>query len=167
MRSIRLASHETHGYPVTVPPFPDTVRSLWSRHEIRYLVVAGCTSLGYLALVTLGLAMGWYYMVAILVAQVITIAAAFPAYRGLVFESRGPVWGDFVRFLSVWSSGAIAGVVATPFLVEVFGMHPLVAQVIAIVVIAVASYLGHRFFSFRERHQSSDAAQADVTVRER
>ncbi|EWT00465.1 hypothetical protein N865_15575 [Intrasporangium oryzae NRRL B-24470] len=150
-----------------MPPLPHTVRSLWARHEIRYLVVAGCTSLGYLGLVTLGLALGWYYMVAILVAQAITIAAAFPAYRVLVFESRGRVWGDFVRFLSVWSSGAIAGLVATPFLVEVFGMHPLVAQVIAIVVIAVASYLGHRFFSFRERHPSADADQPGAAVRER
>lgn len=167
MRSIGLASHEAHGYPVTVPPFSDTVRSLWSRHEIRYLVVAGCTSVGYLVLVTLGLAVGWHYMVAILVAQVITIAAAFPAYRGLVFESRGAVWGDFVRFLSVWSSGAIAGVVATPFLVEVFGMHPLVAQVLAIVVIAVASYLGHRYFSFRERQERADLEQPKGAVRER
>jgi hypothetical protein len=144
----------------------DTVRSLWSRHEIRYLVVAGCTSLGYLALVTVGLALGWFYMVAILVAQVITIACAFPAYRSLVFESRGPVWGDFVRFLSVWSTGAIAGVVATPFLVEVFGMHPLVAQVLAIIVIAVASYLGHRFFSFRHREELPEGAPHDAAVRE-
>lgn len=149
-----------------MPPLLDTVRSLWSRHEIRYLVVAGCTSLGYLALVTVGLALGWFYMVAILVAQVITIACAFPAYRSLVFESRGPIWGDFVRFLSVWSTGAIAGIVATPFLVEVFGMHPLVAQVLAIIVIAVASYLGHRFFSFRHRGEAAESAPHDAAVRE-
>lgn len=148
-----------------MPRLPDTVRSLWSRHQIRYLVVAGCTSLGYLLLVTLGLAAGWHYMVAILVAQIITIGCAFPAYRRLVFESQGPVAKDFARFLSVWSSGAVAGVLATPFLVEVFGMHPLVAQVIAIVVISVASYLGHRFFSFREPSHPIESAPADVRVR--
>ena len=133
---------------------PDPIHSvlaLWRRHEVRYLVVAGTTSLGYLLLVASGLALGWHYMVAILCAQVITIACAFPAYRTLVFESRGGLGGDFVRFLSVWSSGAVAGVVATPFLGEVFAMHPLVAQVLAIALIAVASYLGHRFFSFRHR----------------
>lgn len=106
-------------------------------------------------------------MVAILIAQVITIAGAFPAYRSLVFESRGDVAGDFFRFLSVWSSGAIAGVVATPFLVEVFGMHPFVAQVLAIVVIAVASYLGHRWFSFRQRPESAALVQPRGVVREK
>ena len=44
-------------------------------------------------------------------------------------------------------------------------MHPLVAQVIAIVVISVASYLGHRFFSFREPSQPIESAQPDVRVR--
>jgi putative flippase GtrA len=101
-------------------------------------------------------------MIAILVAQIITIMAAFPVYRTLVFESRGSVRGDFVRFLSVWSSGAFAGVVATPLLVEVFGMHPLAAQVVAIVVIAVASYLGHRFFTFGTRRESTEATESRV-----
>ncbi|MGJ3510081.1 GtrA family protein [Enemella sp. A6] len=128
-----------------------------SYHQLRYLVVAGCTALGYVGLVALGLWIGWHYMIAILVAQAITIACAFPAYRNLVFHSRGTIWADFVRFLSVWASGAIAGLVATPFLVEVFGMPPLFAQVLAIVVIAVASYLGHRFFSFRDREPEHDA----------
>ncbi len=141
--------------------YSERARTLWSRHEIRYLLVAGTTSAGYLLLVSAGLLAGWHYMVAILAAQVVTIACAFPAYRNLVFESQGSVKGDFVRFLSVWSSGAVAGVVATPFLVEVFGMNPLVAQVLAIVVIAVASYLGHRFFSFRTRVEPSGAGHSD------
>ena len=49
-----------------------------SREEIRYLVVAGCTSLGYLGLVAALLGVFRWYMVAIVVAQVITIAVAFP-----------------------------------------------------------------------------------------
>lgn len=130
-------------------PVRNLIATFWSRHEIRYLIVAGTTSLGYICLVAAGLGLGLHYMVAILIAQAITISCAFPAYRNLVFESKTSVWGDFVRFLTVWASGAVAGIVATPFLVEVFKMNPLIAQVLAIVVIAVASYLGHRFFSFR------------------
>lgn len=120
-------------------------------HQIRYLIVAGCVAVGYLTLLAGGLAVGWHYMIAISVAQVITIACAFPAYRNFVFESQQSVRLDFVRFLSVWSTGAIAGFLATPLLVEAVGLHPLTAQVIAIVVVAVGSYLGHRFVSFRPR----------------
>lgn len=118
-------------------------------------MVAGTTSLSYVGLVALGLGLGAHYMVAILVAQAITIACAFPAYRSLVFQSKGAVGSDFLRFLSVWASGAVAGVVATPFLVEVFGWDPLIAQVFSIVVIAVGSYLGHRFFTFRRPRVST------------
>ena len=71
--------------------YSERARTLWSRHEIRYLLVAGTTSAGYLLLVSAGLLAGWHYMVAILVAQVVTIACAFPAYRNLVFESQGSV----------------------------------------------------------------------------
>lgn len=155
-------------YPWPVPDDPTVSHrpDLWSRlaallpspldrlvglQQVRYLLVAGTTSLGYLGLVAAGLALGWHYMIAIAVAQAITIACAFPAYRTLVFASRGPWRTDFARFLSVWSSGMVAGFVATPLLVEVLGMPPLLAQVVAIVVVAVGSYLGHRYFSFRHR----------------
>lgn len=128
---------------------------LLRHHQVRYLLVAGCTSLGYLGLMSLGYAVfGWHYMVAILVAQVVTICTAFWFYRGFVFQSKGRIWVDFMRFLGVWSTGAIAGVIGTPFLVEVFGMHPIVAQVLAIIIVAVGSYLGHTLFSFRDREPS-------------
>ena len=129
---------------------PAFVERLWARKGIRYLVVAGCTQVVYLGTFSLGLLAGWHYMIAIAVAQVVTIAAAFPAYRTIVFESSGRVWSDFVRFLGVWASGAFAGILLTPALVEVAGMPPLPAQIIAIAIVAVGSFLGHHFFSFRD-----------------
>lgn len=129
---------------------PAFVERLWARKGIRYLVVAGCTQVVYLGTFSLGLLAGWHYMIAIAVAQVVTIAAAFPAYRTIVFESSGRVWSDFVRFLGVWASGAFAGILLTPALVEIAGMPPLPAQIIAIAIVAVGSFLGHHFFSFRD-----------------
>jgi putative flippase GtrA len=145
-------------YPDPVPSRASGLTRLLGYHQVRYLVVAGGVALGYLGLLALGLALGWHYFVAILVAQVITIACAFPAYRSFVFGSRQTVARDFVRFLSVWSTGAVAGLVATPFLVEVFGMDPLSAQVLAILVIAVGSYAGHRWFSFSENTKPAPGA---------
>lgn len=131
------------------------LHKLWGllrHHQVRYILVAGCTSLGYLGLMTLGnKVLHWHYMVAILVAQAFTICTAFWFYRGFVFRSRGPVVHDFLRFLSVWTTGAIAGIIGTPFLVEIFGIDPVVAQILAIIIVAVGSYLGHTFFSFRDQ----------------
>jgi len=128
-----------------------TLAALLRQQPIRYLLVAGTTALFYIGLVALGLWFGWYYLVAILVAQVITIFSAFPFYRSFVFESQGRLVTDFIRFLSVWVTGAIAGIVVTPLLVELLHWHPLVSQVVAIVVVSVGSFLGHRLFSFRSR----------------
>ncbi len=129
---------------------------------IRYLVVAGTTSLFYLGLVALGLVLGWYYILVILIAQAITIACAFPVYRTVIFQSHGRVLTDFVRFLSVWLSGLIAGLVLTPLLVEVLHWQPFIAQVIAVAVVSIASFLGHRFFSFRTKRAAAiEAADAD------
>lgn len=132
-------------------PLPRLLRT----HQVRYVMVAGCVAVGYLGVLAGGLALGWHYMLAIVVAQAITILCAFPAYRNFVFESQQSVASDFVRFLSVWSTGAVAGFLATPLLVEIVGLEPLIAQIIAIVVVAVGSYLGHRFFSFRPRAENA------------
>lgn len=121
----------------------------WTHQPARYLVVAGMTSLTYLGLVGGGLRLGLHYIVAILVAQVLTISFAFPAYRHWVFAPGARWTTDFARFLSVWSTGAVAGLIMTPLLVELAGWQPMWAQVFALVVVSVGSYLSHRFFTFR------------------
>lgn len=126
------------------------------RQSWRYLLVAGLTALGYLGLLALGLWAGLHYFVAILIAQAVTIVCAFPFYRQFVFESGSGVWPDFVRFLTVWTAGAVSGVVVTPLLVELADWHPLLAQVVAIAVVSVGSFLAHRFFTFRAQHGGSE-----------
>lgn len=129
----------------------NSLQKLVEVEQLRYLVVAGTTTVFYLGLLALALRAPVHYIVAILMAQAVTIACAFPAYRSLVFRSQGRLWADFVRFLGVWASGMVAGLVATPALVELLGWGPFFAQVVAIAVVAVATYLGHRFISFRHR----------------
>lgn len=127
----------------------DVVRSMLGREEIRYLVVAGSTTLCYLAILAVLLMTDVHYMVAIAIAQVTVISAAFPTYRRLIFRSSGRWQSDLPRFVGVWSGGFIAGIVATPALVEFAGLAPLLAQVIAVAVVAILSYLGHKYVSFR------------------
>jgi len=121
----------------------------FEREEVRYLVVAGTTTMVYLGVLAMLLATGLPYMFAILAAQAAIITAAFPAYRRLIFRSTERWQSDLPRFVGVWAGGFVAGVVATPALVELAGVPPLPAQAIAVAVVAVASYLGHRFVSFR------------------
>jgi putative flippase GtrA len=127
---------------------PSLVRTAAQNEQIRYLAVAGSTTLVYLGLLAALLTV-LPYMLAILVAQAVIISVAFPTYRRLIFRSTRPWRQDLPRFVGVGGGGFLAGVVATPLLVELVGMPPLPAQVLAVVVVAVLSYLGHRFISFR------------------
>jgi len=115
---------------------------------VRYLATAGAATAGYLVLLKLMLAIGLPYMAAILTAQAITIPAAFIAYRALVFGPGGTLRADFLRFVSVWITGAVAGLLTTPVLVEVAAMDPWVAQLLTIAVVAVASFIAHLRFTF-------------------
>jgi putative flippase GtrA len=132
-------------------------RNLWQVG--RYLISAGSMALLYLGILAFGLFLGWQYFLAILLAQAITISIAFPVYRKFVFQSHGPVWHDFGRFLSVWAAGAIAGLVATPLLVQFANFNPLIAQVLVVAVVSVGSFLSHRLFSFRKRAPKVEAPE--------
>lgn len=142
-----------------VLPLHDEAKRAEFWQLVRYVGSAGSVALFYLVVLAIGLALGWHYLLAILAAQVVTIAVAFPVYRTFVFRSHGKIVSDLVRFLSVWASGAIAGVLVTPLLVEVAHLDPLVAQVIAIAVVSVASFLSHRWFSFRRSKPKPEQAK--------
>jgi putative flippase GtrA len=125
------------------------LRGAFRREEVRYLVVAGTVAVAYLGILAALLAAGFQYMIAILVSQVVIFSVAFPVYRRVIFRSTGRWRPDLARFLGVWSGGFVAGIVATPALVELAGTPPLLAQVIAVAAVAVLTFLGHKFVSFR------------------
>lgn len=123
----------------------------WARlpRIVRYGAVAGPVSLGYLGLFALLVSSGLWYLAAIAIAQCVAVSVAFPLYRTFVFTPGASVWQDFVRFLIVWSSGAIAGFIGTPALVESELLSPVPAHIVAVVVVSMLSFAAHRLFSFR------------------
>ena len=116
---------------------------------MRYVVTASAATVLYLGLLKLALASGLHYMVSILVAQALTIPVAFVAYRTVVFGPGASMRRDFRRFLSVWSGGAVAGLVGTPLLVELAGADPWFAQLLTVAVVALGSFVLHLTYSFR------------------
>lgn len=116
---------------------------------LRYGGIAGSVALGYLILYALLVSAGMWYFFAIITAQAVAIPIAFPLYRSLVFGPGASLLRDFSRFLLIWSSGAIAGFIGTPILVESGLLPPVPAHVIAVVVVGILSFVGHRVFSFR------------------
>ena len=127
------------------------IQSLLSREEVRYVLVAGASSLWFLAVYAVQVAMGIPYMIALLASHVLAIAVAFPLYRAVVFGSGGTIRGDLVRFAGVWIGSAVIGAALLPALVEGAGVAPIPAQILSVGTLALVSFLGHRHLTFRPR----------------
>lgn len=141
-------------YPQEVTSALDLPRRLMVDPRVRYLLCGSAVALIYLGTFT-GLeltAPRWGYVAWFSVAQVVAISVAFPLYRTWVFASRGSLRADALRFGGVWGTSLVLSAISLPLLVELVGLDPAVAQLLAVVCSAGWSYVGHRFVTFRQRH---------------
>jgi putative flippase GtrA len=131
------------------------------REIIRFVIVGGWnTVLGY------GLFAGsnylladripHAYMVACVIANVIAISVAYVGHKFVTFRTRGNYLREYLRFYIVYGATALLGLALLPLTVALIGLvvatksHvPYIAQAVLIPINVVASYLGHKRFSFR------------------
>ena len=144
-------------------------RRILADDKVRFLIVGGInTAVGYAVfalvygLVLSDVRLG--YLVSLVVSYAVAISMAFVLYRRFVFRVTGHVVRDFVAFVGVYAVSISTNALILPLLVEVVGVHPLVAQAVAVVVTTLISYVGHREVSFRRPVVADpppgDAAQA-------
>jgi putative flippase GtrA len=119
---------------------------------LRYLLVGGWnTVFGYGVFAALQLTLGddINYVFLLAAAHVVGTVNAFLGYRYLVFQVRGTLVADFLRFSMVYAGAFAVNLAALPLLVEAFGLPVLLAQAIVVLATVVASFFAHRNFSFR------------------
>lgn len=90
----------------------------------------------------------WY-----LVVQWASWALAVPqstaTFKLFVFHSKGHWGAEIVRSSFVYLPLQGFSSLSLWFFVSVVGLHPLVGQLLTVFVAAVASYFGHKYFTFR------------------
>jgi putative flippase GtrA len=137
---------------------------------VRYLLVGGfntCFGYGLFVLFNyLFRRIGLYGSeIASLLANVIAITVAFLGYKWFVFRTHGNYLREWLRCLSVYGSSMLFSLVMLPPLTLLlrrrFGPSQMASDVAAAILIAitvVASYFGHKHFSFRRSGDAMDAA---------
>ncbi len=127
----------------------------------RYLVVGGLNTLfGYSTFAGLNYLLTgrvpYAYMVASVLSSVVSISFAFVGYKFFVFRTKGNFLREYLRTYVVYGSSTLVGLALLPGLVFALGflihrplLVPYVAQAIAMVVVVIGSFLGHKKFSFR------------------
>ncbi|MGZ4825403.1 MAG: GtrA family protein [Terriglobales bacterium] len=127
---------------------------------IRYLVVGVCnTVFGYgcyaLFTVLLSPLIAYGYVLASVLANLLSITFAFFGYKWFVFKTEGDYLKEWLRCLGVYAGSMVMSAAALPFVVAVVRRQtgpdhsaPYIAGAIVLVFSILFSFFGHRHISF-------------------
>jgi putative flippase GtrA len=151
---------------MTVQPQPGVELSARPRdfgRIIRYLLVGGWnTAFGYGVFAVLNYLLTgtipYAYMVANLLANVISITIAYFGYKFFVFKTKGNYLREYLRTYLVYGATCLASLAMLPVAVVLVRLVianrvlvPYIAQAIILPIVVASSYFGHKKFSFRAR----------------
>lgn len=122
------------------------------REQILYLAVGGWnTVFGYAVWALLQFLLGnrLHYLLIVLMAWPIAVLNAYLGYRYLVFNSRGPILRELPRFSLVYVAALAANLVLLPVALWLLPLNIYVVQALFMALVVIASYLAHKYFSFR------------------
>lgn len=90
-----------------------------------------------------------YYIYSSLMAHIIGITNSFIWNKLWTFKSKGNLLIEYLKFNSVYVVTFVVNVILLIIFVEKFMLNPKIAGILAIGVISIISYYGHRYWSFR------------------
>ncbi|WP_280306217.1 GtrA family protein [Nocardia neocaledoniensis] len=130
---------------------PGPLLRIVKRQELAFAIVGGFNTL-------LGMALAVFWLgvlgdgrpgLAVVAAYAVSTLVAFVLHRTLVFRVRGRLLRDFVAFCGVNVGGLVLNVVLVEMAVTGLGYPAAPASVIVMGLVAVLSFFGHRYISFR------------------
>lgn len=133
-------------------PPPGVLLRLIKDERIAFLLVGGFNTVigtAWFALFFLLWGHAIPYPVVLVIAWAVQLPISFTLHRKLVFKVSGNLVPDFTRYTVVNLVPLFANMVLLPLVVETTPLQPIVAQILVTIVITVATYTGHKFFSFR------------------
>ena len=90
-----------------------------------------------------------HYLIALLIAQGVSLVFAYTTQKLWVFRTRGNVAAEFARFCTFYLGIYGVNWAVLPLLVEVVGLRPWVAQLGFVAATVVGSWLFHSRLTFR------------------
>jgi len=129
------------------------LKRLIKKHEdkIRFLLAGGWNTLvGYATFIALYFLFNKYihYMFLVIFANILSISNAYISYKFFVFRTKGNYLKEYLRFYVVYSFSIAVNIIIMPILVEIFRIHPIMAQGLMVFITMIISYIGHKYFSF-------------------
>ena len=89
-----------------------------------------------------------HYMVLAVLVNIAAITNAFLCYKLFVFRTKGNWLKEYLKCYIVYGGGTLVGMGLLYILVSLFKLNPVFANFLSTAVVVVASYFGHKYFSF-------------------
>lgn len=89
-----------------------------------------------------------HYLIALLIAQALSLCFAFVTYKFTVFRTKHGALREFGRFVPFYLISYAINFAVLPILVGVVGLDPVVAQVGFSLIMMVGSYFWHNNITF-------------------
>lgn len=122
------------------------------REKLLYIIVgAWNTVFGYAVYLGLLALIGTdHYWWLLIPTNIIGVTQNFLSYKLIVFKTRGRWAKEYGKFWIVYLPYLAANLLLLPALVGLLKLDPRVAQAAFTVVAFVITYLGHKYFTFRD-----------------
>jgi len=121
---------------------------------IRYIAVGGWNTVFGMGVYA---ALYWlygekvHYLLLAVPSNIMAITNAYVCYKLFVFKTEGcNVLWEYLRCYLVYGGGALAGAGLMYACTEILSINPAVSNVAATALVTMASYVGHKYFSFRK-----------------
>ena len=154
------------GLPSSNPALADKARSVYEVHgeKLRYLLVGVWNTLFNVLLFNALLLLFGHerYLVWFWIAWAVSVVQSTVTMKYIAFRSRGNLLPQVGRAYLVYLPAQGLSTAIMWFAVGVVHMLPQVAQLMAIAVTTVFSYLGHKYFTFRVPLDVGEVAPEDM-----
>lgn len=161
-------AHETGAAAPESEAAPGPLLRLVQRQEVAYALVGGFNTV-------MGMALTIFWLtilegsvskdvagaLSVALAYSIGVVIAFVLHRTLVFRVRGHLLRDFVAFVGVNTVGMVLNMAGLQFAISVLHAPEKPAAIVVMGLVAVVSFFGHRYISFRRDPHDSQPATPD------
>jgi len=159
---MKILEHLLH-----IPWVARITRHIPPEQFLRYVIVGGFNTLfGYACFALLTMVMSrrlpYAYILAGVISSFINITVSFLNYKWFIFKTKGNYFREWARCVAVYSGGMLATACLLPACV--FVLHhltpmrdsaPYVAAAFLMIINVVASFIGHKKFSFASAADAS------------
>lgn len=96
---------------------------------------------------------GVYYLLANVLSTIIGTAHSYVWNKFFTFKSKKKSFSELIRFLIVYAVQFFINIGLLKVLVDFVGMNKMLAGIPTLFVTTLISFLGHKYFSFRQLNQ--------------